>query len=441
MEMSPFIYGFTGIGLSLILLALGIHIMVVLGMVGFAGIIWITGSFTPGLQLLQSAPYFTSQLGSIVVIPLFVFMGFLTMYGEISTYALRSAQKWIGGQPGGLLLAVCWACVGFGAVSGASIAAATVFTKLALPEMKKMGYDMKFASGGIAAASEIAMLIPPSILLIIYAMLASQSIARLLIGGIGPGLLLALTFSIGIYVMAKRNPQLAPGMTVKVPLRGKIASLSDLWPIIIMIFVILGGIYSGVFTPNEAASAGTVVAFIFALARKSLTWQRLKDSLLETVTISATLIIVLIGATIFSRFLALSGFTVGVAEVIAGLGLPSTAFIIFAMIIYFLLGLFIDPTSSMALTLPVFLPVIKTLGIDPIWFGLLCVTSLIIGGFTPPFGIVVFAVKAAATGLDISTEDIFRGALPFVIMALICLAILVAFPEISTFLPSTIMSR
>ncbi len=430
--MSPEITTLIFILLAVVLLALGIHIGFVLGVAGFLGIVVVRGSFAAGLGILQTTPFYTIASPILLVAPLFILMGMFSLHGGISEQAYLALYKWLGRLPGGLSIATVWANVAFGATSGASIAAASVFTKVSFPEMKRVGYDTRFALGGIAAASMLAMYIPPSIFLIIYAMLAEQSVSSMLIAGIGPGLLWAITLSVGILIIAARNPSLAPRSTMLVPWREKIASLAGIWPTGLLALIIVGGIYSGVFTPTEASAVGAFVALIICLGYRRLDWIKLRDSLLETVQITAMLGFLLIGAFIFARFLTVSGVSVTIGEFIIGLEMPPMAFLAVIMLLYLIMGCFIDGISAMAITIPVFLPTILSLEIDPVWFGIIGVMSLEIGAITPPFGLVVFTTKAAA-GPDVSVEDVFRGCIRYYPMALITLALVFAFPQISIY--------
>lgn len=424
--------------LALALLLLGIHIGLALSITGFLGIVMITGGFSAAVGVLRTLPFHTISSLAFVILPLFIFMGLLTFHGGITAQAYQTLYKWIGRLPGSLSIATTWGCVVFGATSGSTIAAATLFTKVSLPEMKKIGYGINFACGGIATAAIIAMLIPPSIYFVIYALLTEVSVARLLMGGLIPGVILAIALSLGILILATRNPELAPSSTISVPWREKLSSLRGIWPVTLLALIIVGGIYTGVFTPTEAAAVGAFSAFVICLGYRRLTWEKLRDSLVETVGITAMMGLILIGSMVFARFLAVSGLTAKLGEAIIALQLAPLTFIIILMLLYILLGCFMDEVSAMAITLPVFFPVIQEMGIHPIWSGVVLVSAMVTGMITPPFGIAVFAVKAAA-GPDVTVGGIFKGCLPYYIMVLVTLAILVAFPELSLFLPNTMM--
>ncbi|MFH1775226.1 MAG: TRAP transporter large permease [Chloroflexota bacterium] len=426
--------------LALALIVLGMHIGLALGIAGAFGILAITGSFDAMVGVLKTTSFHAVGTYAIIIVPLFVLMGMFSLHGGISGQAYRALSNWIGRLPGGLSLATTWACTAFGATSGSYIAAGSVFTKISLPEMRKAGYDKGFACGGIATAAIIAMVIPPSLFFVIYGMLAEESIARLLIAGIFPGLIMAMTLSVGIWIRAKSNPRLAPVATTRVSWREKFISTRKAWPMVVLAAIILGGIYTGVFTPTEAAAIGAFVALIITLGFRKLSWDKLKSSLLETVELTTMLALLFIGATVFARFLAVSRVTAWLAEAIIGIGLSPLQFVIVIVVLYLILGCFVDAISAMFVTMPLFFPVVIALGINPIWFGVLTVVSLVIGAITPPFGLSVYTVKAAA-GPDVTVEGVFRGAMPYYLSMLATLAILVAFPQISTFLPNMMMAR
>ena len=424
--------------LALILLALGVHIGLVLALAGCLGIVAVTGSFTSALGVLKTTPYHAVAIYDLSVVPLFILMGMFSLYGGISEGIYKAINAWVGRFRGGLGIATTWACTAFGATSGSSIAASSVFTKVSLPEMRKAGYEPHFACANIATAATIAMLIPPSLYLVIYGMLAEASIARLLMAGVLPGILMAATLSVGIFLMAVRNPRLAPVAPMLISWKERMVSTGKAWPMAVLALIIIGGIYSGVFTPTEAASVGAFTALIISVAQRKLNWNQLTTSLIETAFTAALLMFVIIGATIFSRLLTISGLTIWLGEVIAGLGLSSLTLIIVLMILFIILGCFIDALSIMFITMPVFIPIVEAFGINLIWFGVLTTVALNLGVITPPFGLCVYTVKAIA-GPDVTVEGVFRAAIPMYFPILATLVILIAFPIISVLLPKTMM--
>lgn len=423
------------IAVLIILFALGVHIGLTLGIVGFLGTVVVKGNWTAGLTLLTSVPYYSTASYLLAILPLFFLMGMFAFYGGISQGAYRTARNWLGSLPGGLSIATVWACVAFGATCGSNLAAASVFTKTSLPEMTAAGYDRKSACGVIGAASTISQLIPPSILLVFFAIITQQSVARLLLAGVLPGLVLAVVISVGVWVMAVRNPRLGPPIAIRVTWREKFVSLRELWPVGVLALIVMGGIYGGVFSPTEAGAVGAAAALIIAVARKGLNWTRLRSAMVETVEFTCTLILTLIGAMIFARFLAISGFGAKASELLMGLKVPPMVILVGLMLLCLLMGCFIDAVSIMAITLPiVFAPVLE-MGFDPTWLGIVIVLVLTTGALTPPFGLTVFVIKAAA-GDDMSVVDVFRGSFWFFTLLLISAAIMIAFPQISLFLPN-----
>ena len=279
------------------------------------------------------------------------------------------------------------------------------------------------------------MIIPPSLFLVIYGWLAEESIAKMLMAGFFPGILMAMTLSAGIWIRARRSPRLAPLPTSTVSWKERTISTAKAWPMVLLAAIIIGGIYTGVFTPTEASAVGAFVALVIGLGFRRLNWDKIKTSLMETADLTAMLFFIIIGATVFARFLIVSRIPIWLGNTVIGIGLPPVQFVIILVILCLVLGCFIDPVSIMFILLPIFTPVIQAMGIDPIWFGLLLVVAVTMGALTPPFGLSIYTVKGAA-GPDVTVEGVFRGAMPYYFPMLITLALLVAFPQISTFLPN-----
>jgi len=432
--MSPELIALIVIGITAVLLLLGMRIGIVLGIGGLLGIVLVR-DLEAGLNTLKIVSYSTVASQWLIVVPLFILMGLLLLHGGISSQVYEAGYKLVGKLPGGLSVATTWGCVAFGATSGSSLAATSLFTKISLPEMKKVGYDKKFACGGIATAAIIAMFIPPSLYLIIMGMVTEQSISILLMAGLIPGLILAVVLSLGTILVAIMNPALAPRLAISVSWKEKLISLVRTWPIILLALIIVGGLWSGVFSASEAAGVGACVAFVICLGYRKLTWNKLRDALVDTVHITAMLVLIIVGAMLFARFLAVSGFLRVFSEAIVGAGISPLVFVVVLMLFYLLMGCFMEPVAAMCVTMPLFFPVAQAMGINPVWFGVLVVAALNIGDITPPFGMVSYATKAAA-GPDISIEDVFRGLLPYYFMVLVVLAILVAFPQVTLLIPN-----
>jgi C4-dicarboxylate transporter DctM subunit len=443
--MDPLMWGVVGFVVVLVLLALGIHVGLALAVVGFLGIVGMTGSVQLALGLLTTTPYSTTAVYAFTVLPLFIIMGLFAMHAGISNQAFDAAYKWVGRLPGGLAIATTWANALFGAVTGSSVVACAVFTRISLPAMRQRSYDKRFACGTVAAAGMLGMLIPPSALMVIYGILTEQSIGILLIAGIGPGLLLASVFSLGIILLAIRHPQLAPRAEIATPWREKVRALSEVWGIMVLVVAIIAGMYAGVFTPTEAGAAGALGALILALISRGLTWRNFAAALNEGAQTTALVFFILIGAMIFARFLVLTGLPSKFVSWATHAGIPPMAIIILFLVMYLFLGCFMDSISMMSITLPIMHPIIVQLGVNPIYFAMLVVMAVEIGLLTPPVGLNVYTVKSVATqvpeGQDVSLDDVFRGILPFFFLALIALAIMILVPPISTFIPQTMFGR
>jgi tripartite ATP-independent transporter DctM subunit len=438
--MTPHLIGLIFLGVAIILLCLGVHIGLCLMLAGVLGILAVTGSFQASIGILRTTPYHTVASFALTVVPLFIIMGHFSVHGGISERAYRAIDNWLGKLPGGLSIATTWGVVAFGATSGSSVAAASAFTKISLPEMKKAGYEPNFACASIATAALIDMLIPPSLYFVIYGVLAEQSIAALFIAGILPGILMAVVLSIGILIIAANDPRLAPPSIKSVSWRERISSIWGAWSMMLLVVIIIGGIYTGIFSPTEAAAVGAFAAFIICLGYRRLNWKTLTQVLFESAQVTAMLAFLIIGATVFARFLGISGVTNWMGEVIIGLGLSPLGFVIVILILIVLMGCFIDGLSIMYVTMPIFFPVARDLGIDPIWFGVLVCITVDLGMITPPFGLTVYTVKAVA-GQDVTLEGIFRRGLPFYFLIIASIAILVAFPQISLFLPGKMSGK
>jgi len=331
-----------------------------------------------------------------------------------------------------LAIASVFGCAGFAACTGASTASAAIMGRVAIPEMRKYGYHPRLAAGVVAASDTLASLIPPSVILVIYGIITEQSIGALLIGGFIPGVISAVIYAGMIYTRVKISPELG-AVQSKASWKERLYSLKGTWGVLVLIVLIIGGIYSGIFTPTEAGGAGAFSAFIMALAMRRLTLARLKESLLETGRTTIMIFSIIVGVLIFVRFLALTGLPGTFAEVVLALPLPRLVIILLLMSLYVFLGMFLDAIGMMMLTLPIIFPAVMALGYDPIWFGIIIVKMCEICLITPPVGLNVYVVRSVAP--DIPLEEIFRGIIPFVAMDILTVALFIAFPQIITFLP------
>jgi len=427
----------------IVLLLMGVYIAVALAFVGFGGTIALylmrsgdfSRSFTMGASLLNSTFFTTASEYTFVVLPLFILMGLLAAEGGLSYAGYATLSKWVGGLPGGLGIATIGAQTGFGTCTGSSLVTSLVFTKVSAPEMIRYGYSKKFTYGLISAGGSIGMLVPPSVLAVIYALLANESVGKLLIGGVGPGFTLAMLFSIGIIIMAKVNPTLAPPVKRVYSWREKLIAIKDIWTIFVVAFLVIGGIMLGVFTATEAGAVGSSIVLVVGLVTRKLAINFLPRILREAAESTAMVFLIFISAQLFSRFLSLSGASKAVMIGISELNISPLMIVLGFVLLYFILGMFLDGPSMLATTVPIVHPIVVNLGLDPIWFAMTAIMAIECGLLTPPVGLNVYAVKGAA-GSDISLEDIFRGSFPFFLIMILNLALIFIFPEIATFLPS-----
>lgn len=405
-------------------------------LVGLLGI-WYLTSAAAALPVVARTLYEVSGNYSYTVIPLFIVMGsFASISGSIEDL-YNTFDKWLRRLPGGLAVATIAACAGFSSVSGSSVATAAAMSGIAYPEMRKFNYSPKLAAGTIAGGGTLGFLIPPSIGFVVFGMLTEQSVGKLLIAGILPGLILALTFIVLIILRVKRNPGLAPINPDPVNWREKLLSLKNVWEILLAFLVVMGGIYLGWFTPSEAGAAGATLLFLIALFKRKLTFKNLFTALQESVRVSAMVLFLIAGATVFTYFLGLSTIPTQLVEWVAGLAVSRYLILTAILLVYLFLGCFIDAVSMMILTLPVVFPLILQLGFHPIAFGVLCVLMMDAGLITPPMGLNLFTIAGAAK--ELSMEDIYLGSLPFVIPILIVVVIVSVYPDVALFLPKMMM--
>ncbi|GLT11561.1 C4-dicarboxylate ABC transporter permease [Sulfitobacter porphyrae] len=413
---------------------LGINVMVVLGLVGALGLAALVG-FHAATALLSTVFFDTTHSFHFSVIPLFLLMGFFAMRAGLGEDLFEAASKWLGGLRGGLAISTTLGAAAFGAASGSSVGTATVFTKLALPQMLNRGYDKSLASASIAIAGTLAVMIPPSALVVVYGILTDSSIGALLIAGFIPGILFALILCVAIWVRVRMNPELAPMETTTYSLREKVLSLRMAGPLVLIIAAIVSGLYLGIFTPTEAGGIGAMLTLVLALIRhRGFKGIALKDTLMETMRTTAMIFAILMCALVFSKFLALSGVTNSVGGFLTGLEVNRWIIVALVALIYLALGMLMDAPALLAITLPITHPVMMNLGFDPVWFGIFVVLLVEIGAVTPPVGINCFVVQSTSNG-RVQLEDVFRGLLPFVIAGLVMLVLLCAFPQIALFLP------
>jgi len=431
--MSPLTIGIIGIAFLFLLFATGMPIAFVMTLIGWLGYIYL-GSVDGGMHILGISFYAGGTSYTLSVIPLFVLMGQFASHAGLSREIYDAVQRWIGHKRGGLAMATVGACAGFAAISGSSVATAATMGTVALPEMKKYGYGTALATGTVAAGGTLGILIPPSATFVFYAILTEQSVGKLFIAGILPGILLALLFMLAINIQVRLYPKIAP-RSQAAALREKISALKGVWGMLALFVLVMGGIYIGVFTPTEAAGVGAFGAFVFSIYKRNMTWKHFVDSLRMTGQNTGMIFIIVIGAYVFGYFLAVTRIPFELAEYMAGLKLSPYIILAGVVLIYTVLGMFLDGWAIMVLTIPIIHPMMVDLGFDPIWFGVMVVIMLEMALITPPVGVNVFVIKGVSK--DVPMYTIFRGIWPFWVAMLISLVILTIFPEIALYLPNT----
>ena len=415
-----------------ILMLLRVPVGMAMGLVGVTGYGYLVG-MEPALKMVGQTTMRTVTDSGFAVIPMFMLMGAFVSISGVSRELFRAANAFMGHLRGGLGVATVLACGGFAAICGSSVATAATFSKVAYPEMRRYDYPKSFATGVIAAGGTLGIMIPPSTVLAVYAILTQQDIGKLFMAGVGPGLLAILMYIITISLIVMVKPNFLPGGERK-PWGERLASLKDVWaPLALFVFVI-GGLYGGLFTPSEAGGMGAAGAFILGVARRRLNLAQIREALLEATRTSAAVFTVLIGALLFGYFLTITQTPQKLTEFLTGLGLGRYALLAIIMGMYLLLGCLMDAMAMIILTVPIIYPLIVHLGFDPIWFGIIIVMVVELGLIHPPVGMNVFVIKSVVK--DVSFTTIFKGVLPFVATDLIRLVILIAFPVIALWLPS-----
>ncbi|MBE0591854.1 MAG: TRAP transporter large permease subunit [Gemmatimonadales bacterium] len=432
--MSSIQIAFFALAGMLVLMAIRVPIAISLGLAAFCGMGALLG-FPVAFRLLGSAPFEFGASWELSAVPLFLLMGNLAYRGGLTSSLFKAARLWLSRLPGGLAVAANFASAIFAAASGSSMATAAAMGRLAIPEMLKYRYDPALATATVAAAGTLGAVIPPSIMFVLYGWYTETPIGKLLIAGIFPGLLMAAMFAAYIIVRSIMQPGLAPPPDDAPTWRERFEVLLEVWPSPLLILSVIGGIYSGLTTATEAAAFGAFAALVIALAKGGLSWESLRVCLVDTLHATASLFLIAISAVILTRFLAIAGVPDFMGNLVVDMGLGPYGVILFMIIIYLILGCFLDPIGIMLMTLPILLPMWAAVDLDLIWMGVLVVVLLEVGLITPPVGLNAFVIKSVV-GDQVPLTTIFRGLLWFVLMDLVVIAILVAFPEISTFLPA-----
>jgi len=430
--MTPIQIGIIGCVLLFLLLMASMPVSFVMAVVGVAGFAWVVSPHA-AFSMIATDMYETLSSYSLTVIPLFIFMGQIAFHAGISKRLYKTAYNWFGPLPGGLAMATVGACTGFGAICGSGPATAATMASVALPEMKRYKYDMELASGTVAAGGSLGMLIPPSVVFIVYGIMTEQSIGKLFMAGIIPGLLIAFLFCLTIYIHCRIRPHLGPrAENITWTMRWK--SLAGVSETLILFIVVIGGMFCGLFTPTEAAAIGAAGSLIIALARRRLSWSAFVKSLKETARTSCMVMIIVFGAVIFGRFLAVTRIPFELAGWLTSLPLPPWTIIGFIILFYLVCGCFVDALGLILLTIPIFYPVIVELNYDLIWFGVIIVVVTQMGVISPPVGVNVYVVSGIER--DIPLQTVFKGVLPYLLCLIVAAGILVAFPQLSLWLPS-----
>ncbi|NWF91614.1 MAG: TRAP transporter large permease [Syntrophaceae bacterium] len=430
--MDLFLISLIGLVILFLLLFSGMPIGFGMALIGFCGAVYIMNAGA-GFNVLGIFPYQYSASYNFAVIPLFVLMGEIAFRSGFGRDLYASVHKVLAGLPGSLAMATVGACAFFGAICGSSTATAATMASVALPEMKKFKYNMRLATGTIASGGTLGILIPPSIIFVLYGIMTEQSIGKLFMAGFLPGVLEAVLYMVTISILVKIHPDWAPPAP-RTAVKERILALRNTWPVFVLFIVVVGGIYAGIFTPTEASAVGVLGAYLIMLWRRQFTRQNFIASLLSSGRTTGMIFSILIGAMIMNYWLGISELPMRAAELVGNLPLPPLAILGSILLIYIFLGCIMDSMPMILLTTPIFYPIIVKMGFDPIWFGVLVVRVVEIGLITPPIGLNVFIIRGIAQ--DIPTFEIFKGVMPFFLSDIVCVILLVAFPQISLFLPS-----
>ncbi|MDX9980025.1 MAG: TRAP transporter large permease, partial [Lentisphaeria bacterium] len=424
--MSPEMQGVLGCLVLLLLLMGSMPVAFAMALVGVVGI-WSLSGLPAAIFTLGSELFANFENGSLTVIPLFILMGQVSFHSGISGRLFDAAYRWLGPLPGGLAMATVGACTGFGAICGSGPATAATMAAVALPEMRRRGYSMELASGSVAAGGSLGMMIPPSVVFIVYGIMTEQSPGELFIAGILPGLMLALLFCLAIYVICVRHPRQGPA-SPPFSWPERFRSLTGIGETLALFALVIGGMFGGLFTPVEAAAVGAAGSIVLALLRRQLTWRGFRRSLIETARTSCMVMTIVAGAMIFGRFLAATTLTTRIADSLASLPLPGFLVIAGIILFYLIAGCFVDALALVLLTVSVFAPVVTKLGYHPVWFGVIIVAVTQMGVISPPVGVNAYVVSGIAR--DIPLQTVFKGSLPFLGALIVGTILLIVFPGI-----------
>lgn len=431
--MSDVEIGLTALVALLGLIALRVPIGIALIGVSFTGL-WVMMGWRVAWGSLGIIPYQFASNWVLSSVPMFLLLGFMCYHTQLTQGLFRAARLWLARVPGGMAIAAIFGSAGFAAVSGSSVACSAAMGRIAVPEMIKHRYHPELATGTVAVAGTIGALIPPSIIMILYGIIAEVPITGLFLGGISAGLLTTLGYIVVVLIRVKLNPSLAPPSDEKHETMEKIAALYETWPVILIMLGIFGGLFGGVFTPTEAGAVGAFLSVLVAAIKRSLTWEAFRNAVTETLLTTGALLIIAVGASLLTRFLALSGAGAFLSDLIIGMDAGTPMLLLAIVLVYLLLGMFLEPIGAMLLTLPIVLPIIEAADLNLLWFGVLLTKLLEIGMVTPPIGMNVFVIKGVVGNLA-STTSIFRGIFWFLVMDLFVMLFLMLYPDFILYLP------
>ncbi len=419
------------LALLLLLFVLRLPVGFAMAVVGLAGF-WHILDARAAMGMIGSEVWTVFSSYGLTVIPLFILMGQICFHSGVNQRLYRTAYAWLGPIRGGVAMATVLACAGFAAICGSNTATAATMSAVALPEMKKYRYHPVLSTGAVAAGSTLGVLIPPSVVLIIIGLQTGQSIAKLFWGGLGPGVMLTLLFLGAIWFICRRNQGWGP-RGPKTSLADKVRSLSGSLEMLLLFALVMGGLFLGLFTPTEAGAAGAGLALVLSAATRRLSLQGLKLAVMDTLRVSCMIMTIILGAVIFGRFLALTRLPFEVAQWAAGLNVPDAVIILVVCGVYVLGGAIMDALALLLITIPIFFPLAESMGLDPIWFAALITVVTTMGAITPPVGVNTFIVASMAQ--DVALPQVFRGVTLFLACFVVCIAAMMVFPEIATFLP------
>jgi len=426
--------GFWGIAAILVLLLLRVPVALALMTVSFGGIAWLLG-FTPALGILSNTPYSFAASWTLSAVPMFLLMGFVAYHAQLTAGLFGAAKAVLRKIPGALAISSIFACSAFAAVCGSSLATAASMGRIAIPEMLRAGYAPSFAAGAIAAGGTIGALIPPSILMIIYGIFAETSITEVFLGGISIGILTAIGYSVVVLIFTWLRPDLVPRRPLEEEQLSAREALIRVWPVLLLIVIVFGGLFSGFFTATEAGAIGAAGSVLISLMVGQLSVAVMRDALLETLTATSSLLIIGIGAAMFTRFLGITGLSSYLSTYVQSADIGYYQLMLVIVLIYLALGMVMEPFGALLVTLPVFLPVLNAEGISLVWFGVLVVKLLEIGMITPPVGLNAFVIRNVAQD-HVSTVQVFVGVVPFFLADLVVTALIVVFPALVLALPT-----